>query len=362
MTVIVLFGGRSDERHVSVATGQNIARTLDSALCWFWAPDGAVHDVSSSELLAHQRPFEVDFRPSRPAIFPDLEQALDTLPVAEPVFFLGLHGGEGEDGTVQRLLEERGIPFTGSGSKASDSAFDKGRAKDIVRGRVNVAEAKIIAAGDRDALRSAAGDMVRRFGRIVLKPLAAGSSRGLFFVDAGSNLADIVDKVAALRIPYIIEQFIRGRELTVGVADLGDGPRPLPVVEIEVESGHSFDYEGKYLGKGTREICPANIPDEMAHAAQQTALEAHTALGCEGYSRTDIMFAEDGPYFLELNTLPGLTTSSLVPQELRAAGIDFRRFLDRQIELARRRAAGQRARRSDRRSDSERSHDLRPRA
>ena len=339
MTVIVLFGGRSDERHVSVATAQNVARTFGSALTWFWAPDGSVHDVAQAELLAHQRPFEVDFRPSRPAIFPDIEQAFDTLPVADPVFFLALHGGEGEDGTVQRMMEDRGIAFTGSGSKASDAAFDKGRAKDIVRGRVNVAEAKIIAAGDGDAVRAAAAAMIDRYGRAVLKPLAAGSSRGLFFLDENSRLDDVVAKVAALNLPYIIEQFIRGRELTVGVADTGDGPHALPVVEIEVDAGHSFDYEGKYLGKGTREICPANIPEEMSHAAQATALEAHNALGCEGYSRTDIMFADDGPYFLELNTLPGLTTSSLVPQELRAAGIDFRQFLDKQIELGRRRAS-----------------------
>ena len=267
MTVIVLFGGRSDERHVSVASGQNLARTLDRALYWFWAPDGSVYDVPASELLAHQRAFEVDFQPSRPAIFPDIEQALDTLPVEDPVFVLGLHGGEGEDGTLQRLMEDRGIPFTGSGSKASDAAFDKGRAKDIVRGRVNVAEAKIIAAGDRSAIASAAKTMISRFKRIVLKPLAAGSSRGLFFLDANSNLEEIVDKVAALKIPYIVEQFISGRELTVGVVDMGDGPHALPVVEIEVEAGHSFDYEGKYLGKGTREICPANISEEMSHAA-----------------------------------------------------------------------------------------------
>jgi D-alanine-D-alanine ligase len=339
MTAIVLFGGRSDERHVSVASGQNLARTLDSAVFWFWSPDGAVHQVGGPELLAHQRPFEADFKPAQPPVFGTLDQALDNHAVTDPVFVLALHGGEGEDGTVQRMMEERGLPFTGSGSKASDAAFDKGRAKDIVRARVNVAEAKIVAAGDQRALQADAEAMIRRFRRIVMKPLAAGSSRGLFFLDASSDVAEIAAKVTALKIPYIIEQFISGRELTVGVADLGDGPRPLPVVEIEVEAGHSFDYEGKYLGKGTREICPANIPAEMAAAAQQTALEAHTALGCEGYSRTDIMFAEEGPFFLELNTLPGLTSSSLVPQELRTAGVEFRDFLEKQMSLARRRAA-----------------------
>ena len=339
MSTIVLFGGSSDERHVSVATAQNVARTLGNPLCWFLASYGAVYDVAVEQLLAHQRPFEMDFDPKRPAIWPDLEQALDTLPVDDPVFFLALHGGTGEDGTVQRLMEARGIPFTGSGSRASANAFDKGRAKEMVKDRVKVAESRTVGVSDPETIRTAVNAMLERHKRIVLKPLAAGSSRGLFFLDRGGDVEDIVRKVAKLRLPYIIEQFIKGRELTVGVIDEGNGPTALPVIEIEIDPGREFDYVGKYLGKGTREICPAKISDEMTRAAQQTAVESHIALGCEGYSRTDIMAAGDGMYFLELNTLPGLTTSSLVPQELREAGIDFRTFLDMQIDLARKRAA-----------------------
>src|SRR5918911_5760357 len=129
MTTIVLFGGPSNERHVSVASAQNIVRTLGSALAWFWTPAGAVHDVAIDDLLAHERPFEVDFIPSRPAAWPTLEQALDTMPVDDPLVLLALHGGPGEDGTVQHMLEERRISFTGSDSTASAIAFDKGRAK-----------------------------------------------------------------------------------------------------------------------------------------------------------------------------------------------------------------------------------------
>ncbi|HEX7191046.1 MAG TPA: D-alanine--D-alanine ligase, partial [Thermoanaerobaculia bacterium] len=100
MTPIVLFGGISAERHASVSSAQNVARMLPEALLWFWAPGGAVHDVSTKELLAHEDPFERDYIPSRPAIWPDIEQALDTLPVDEPLFILGLHGTAGEDGTL----------------------------------------------------------------------------------------------------------------------------------------------------------------------------------------------------------------------------------------------------------------------
>jgi D-alanine-D-alanine ligase len=336
MSVIVLFGGRSDERHVSVASAQNIVRTIGGPpLTWFWAPNGAVHDVSTEELLAHERAFEIDFLPSRPAAWPDLEQALDTLPVDDPVFLLGLHGGEGEDGTVQRLLETRGIPFTGSGSEASALAFDKGRAKEAVANKVSIAESRIVR--DPREVAGAARELLAQYQKVVLKPLAGGSSRGLFFADRSTDLEELAPKLAP--VPYIVEQFLAGRELTVGVADLGDGPFALPVIEIEVDPGRQFDYLGKYLGQGTREICPAAIPDAMREEAQATALAAHLALGCEGYSRTDMVaVADDEIYFLELNTLPGLTKASLVPQQLREAGIDFRGFMERQIELGRQRA------------------------
>jgi len=332
-TIIVLFGGSSDERHVSVASAQSIIRTLGAgAFAWFWSPDGAIHDVAQEDLLAHQRPFEVDFTPARPAIFPTIEQALDTLPVENPVFLLALHGSGGEDGTLQRMLEARGIPFTGSGSAASAAAFDKDRAKELVRGKVRLAESRV--ARNSSEIADVVTDMLSRHARIVLKPLASGSSRGVFFLDRGGNVEETIGKVQAMRTAYIVEQFIAGREVAAGVVDLGDGPVALPVIEVEVDPGFAFDYSGKYLGTGTREICPANIPDDVARDAQQTALAAHLALGCEGYSRSDIILGEEGAYFLETNTLPGLTSSSLLPQELRAHGIELRDFLEQQVALA----------------------------
>src|SRR6266516_1482084 len=172
MTTIVLFGGPSDERHVSVSSAQNVVRTLGNPLAWFWAPDGPVHDVAVDDLLSHQRPFEIDFQPRRPAIWPNIEQALDTLPVDDPVFVLALHGGAGEDGTLQKMMEERGIAFTGSGSAASAAAFDKGRAKDAVKGRARIAESRIV--HDPKELRSATREMLSKYDRVVLKPLAGG--------------------------------------------------------------------------------------------------------------------------------------------------------------------------------------------
>ena len=325
-TPIVLFGSSSDERHVSVASAQAIIRALPNAFAWFWTPEGAIHDVAAADLLAHQRPFEVDFAPARPAIFPTLEQALDTMPVDDPVFLLALHGSPGEDGTVQRMLEQRGIPFTGSNAEVSAAAFDKERTKELVRGRVKIAESRVVR--NESELRAAIDELLSRHERIVLKPLAGGSSRGLYFLGRGEEAP------RDLRFPYLLEQFVSGRELTVGVIDHDGRTFALPVIEIEVDPDRTFDYAGKYLGAGTREICPANIPEEMARAAQATALAAHEALGCEGYSRSDLIASGNDIYFLETNTLPGLTSTSLVPQQLAVAGIPFRDFLERQLELA----------------------------
>jgi D-alanine-D-alanine ligase len=335
MTPIVLFGGPSDERHVSVASAQNIAGVLPEALLWFWAPEGAVYDVSAKELLAHEDPFDRDYVPSRPAIWPDIEQALDTLPVEDPIFILGLHGTAGEDGTLQRMLEARSLPFTGSGSVASANAFDKEQAKSIVHDRVRVAESRVVR--DSLALEENVRELLLRFDRIVAKPVAGGSSRGLFFLKRG-------DPIPSITVPYILEQFIDGRELTVGVVDMGEGPFALPVIEIEVDPGYAFNYAGKYHGTGTREICPANIPDDLRDEAQRVAVIAHEALGCRGYSRTDLIAGPDGVYFLELNTLPGMTRSSLVPQQLHTAGIEMRTFLERQMEIAKAVSAAARGR------------------
>jgi D-alanine-D-alanine ligase len=346
-TIIVLFGGTSDERHVSVASAQNVLRTLSgNTFAWYQSPDGAIHDVAVREVLAHERPFVADFLPSRPAIFPDMEQALDTIPVDDPVFLLAFHGTGGEDGTLQRMLEARGLPFTGSGSAASAAAFDKDRAKELVRDSVRVAESRV--ARNASEVREVIDDLLSRHERIVLKPLAAGSSRGLFFLGRDGNRDEVSTQIAKLGIPYIVEQFIRGRELTVGVLDQGDGPFALPVIEIECDSDRTFDYEGKYLGSGTREICPAVIPDELAQEAQRAALAAHIALGCEGYSRSDFVAADEGVYFLETNTLPGLTTSSLVPQELAVVGISFEGFLRTQLQLAISKSQSRRAAESQR--------------
>lgn len=338
-TTIILFGGGGSERLVSVATAQNVGRALGGDLFWYWSPGGAIHDVSLAELLAHQQPFEREFEPTRPAIWPNLEQALDTMPVAEPVVFLAVHGGEGEDGTVQEMFERRRMAFTGSGSAASAAAFDKASAKEIVAAAgLRVPESEILPPLTPPQLAKRIERFLTTHPKTVLKPVADGSSRGLFFVDRSEDVPAVSRLVSQAHTDYLLEQHLDGRELTVGVIHDGAHVHPLPVVEIETDPGFRFDYAGKYLGTGTREICPARIPQSLAEAVQRAAVGAHEALGCEGYSRTDLLALGDQVWFLETNTLPGLTSSSLVPQELAAAGIPLRAFLQAQIALALKRA------------------------
>jgi D-alanine-D-alanine ligase len=253
------------------------------------------------------------------------------------VFFLALHGGEGEDGTIQRMLEARRIAFTGPGADASARAFDKEVAKQVVSAAgVRIAHSVHLSTASK-VLRQELKDMLALYGRIVVKPVAGGSSVGLYHLAAREQVEAVASGIEESGEPYLAEEFVSGTELTVGIVDGPGGPRALPPSEVRLEQGRAFDYEGKYLGKGTKEITPAEVPAEVSRASQQLAVAAHRALGCEGYSRTDTIATKDGPVFLELNTLPGLTRASFVPQQLAAEGTPLLSFLEGQLAIARQR-------------------------
>lgn len=338
--VILLFGGNSSERRVSVASAQNVSRLLPDATPWFWSPSGAVHAVTREALAAHADAFVKDFAPAAPAAFPTLADALASTDARGHVFFLALHGGDGENGTVQRALEAHGLAFTGSGSAASARAFDKAQTKALAAAKgVKVADARVLSPADAHANEAALRELLATHPRWVLKPLADGSSHGLVHLKDAAQVPEAAALLATLRLTYLAEVFIEGRELTVGVVDGPGGPSALPVSEVRLAKDAAFDYEGKYLGKGTEEITPAALTDDERDAAQRLAVTTHHAVGCEGYSRTDMILTAAGPVLLEINTLPGLTKASFIPQQLAAAGKDLTEFLRAQLELARRRAA-----------------------
>jgi len=322
----ILFGGTNKERLVSVATAQALHAGLPDADLWFWDADDTVHEAKSETLLKHERPFEIPFTPGGPSIGP-FEQALAQAKSEDRLLVLALHGGSAENGELQLMCESRGIPFTGSGSAASHLAFDKVSAKRFAA-IAGIRAPGSIALEDLD-------DALAAHGRLIAKPAKDGSSYGLIFVNSKQDLVAV--RSAAAAEDYLIEPHIAGAETTCGVLEQLDGSLiALPPVEIIPPEG-AFDYEAKYIAKATQEICPARFPDEVNAAIMEQALRAHKALSCSGYSRTDFIVTEQGPVYLETNTLPGLTASSLYPKALKADGIAFEDFLQLQIALAKRR-------------------------
>jgi D-alanine-D-alanine ligase len=339
--VILVCGGTSEERRVSVASAQHVAAVCSLATVWFIAPTGAVHVCSADLVRAHERPFETDFDPGSEATFAGICSALDAAR-ADEVFFLALHGGDGENGVIQHHLEDRGLAFTGSGSAASELAFDKARSKGVMAAAGARTPRSSVLRGDSQAVARELSVLFRERGRLVIKPVASGSSIGLHHVSSVETIAAIADDMATTSVPFLAEDFVRGTELTVGVVEQKDRPPvALPVSEIRLSGENaSFDYQGKYLGRGSVEITPAQIAPALAQEAQTIALLAHQRIGCEGYSRTDLIASADGVYFLEINTLPGLTRASFIPQQLTAMGRSMDEFVADQVELAKARGPG----------------------
>jgi D-alanine-D-alanine ligase len=325
MRITILFGGTNKERPVSVASAQALHQALPEADLWFWDVDDTVHEVRSTRLLGHLRPFEDVFKPDGRGV--RIEQALDQAKVEDRLLVLGLHGGRAENGELQAMCELRGIPFTGSGSASSNLAFDKVAAKRFVA-IAGVTAPGGIALEDIDAAFA-------EYGKLIAKPARDGSSYGLIFVNAKQDLVAV--REAAKTEEYLIEPFISGVEATCAVLERSDGSVfALPPIEIVPAEG-GFDYTAKYLLKSTQEICPGRFSPEISAQIMDQALRAHAALSCSGYSRTDFIVSAKGPIYLETNTLPGLTKASLYPKALKAQGIEFVDFLQDQIVLAERR-------------------------
>jgi D-alanine-D-alanine ligase len=326
MRITILFGGTNKERLVSVASGQALHQALPEADLWFWEIDDTVHEVQSRALRSHARPFEDPFKPGTRGI--GLEQALDQAKAEQRLLVLALHGGRAENGELQVMCEMLGIPFTGSGSASSHLAFDKIAAKRFAA--IAGVKAPIgLRLEDIDAA-------LVEYDKLIVKPVRDGSSYGLIFVNSTQDLAAV--RNAAKTEEYVIEPFISGVEATCGVLEQSDGSViALPPIEIVPAEG-GFDYTAKYLLKSTQEICPGRFAPEIAAQIMDHAVKAHQAMSCSGYSRSDFIVSQQGPIFLETNTLPGLTKASLYPKALKAQGIEFVDFLQGQIALAAKRA------------------------
>jgi D-alanine-D-alanine ligase len=250
------------------------------------------------------------------------------------VAFIALHGAYGEDGTLQGLLELLGIPYVGSGVLGSALAMDKAMAKRMMAAEgiptprgIRLTRAAFNEDGAA-ALRLAEGVGAPA----VVKPSRQGSSIGMSLVTRVEEMAAALAEAFAYDSELLVEERVVGTELTVGV--IGNRAlTALPVVEI-VPKRAFFDYRAKYDPALSEEICPARLPVETAEQAQELGLRAHRALGCRGLSRTDMILGDRGLVVLEVNTLPGMTMSSLLPKAARAAGIEFGELLHRLVQLA----------------------------
>ena len=293
--ITVLRGGPSAEREVSLRSGAAVAQALRS--------------------LGHQVD-EVDPIPG------DLQ-----IPAGTQVVFLALHGTYGEDGTVQSELEELGLPYTGCGVSASLYAFDK------ILTKRRCLKAGVPSARFERFIDASAPWPNGWKPPVVLKPTRQGSSVGLQFVDRIEDFPSALAESLGHGGEVLMEERIVGRETTVGILD----GSPLPVVEVRPKSG-SYDYANKYTAGRTEYFCPADFEAAVTAQIQQAALAAFHAVGARDYARVDVMVQPDGsPVVLEVNTLPGMTETSLLPKAAAAAGIPFPQLCERMVQLALRR-------------------------
>ena len=299
--IAVLMGGPGSERDVSLATGRGVSKALRSL---------------GAEVV------EVDVHDENFALPKDVDLA-----------FITIHGTFGEDGQLQEILEKRGVAYTGDGVEASRAAFDKILSKEKFREHgVVTPEWEVIEVGQRPTISVP----------LVVKPARQGSTVGVVIVKDASELDSAMTEAAKYDRKLLIEKFVSGRELTIGI--LGD--QALPILEI-IPKGGFYDFNNKYpflnpqAGGGAEHVCPAKIDPAKTKQIQEQALRAFRALGLVVYGRVDILLSDSGnPFVLEVNSIPGMTEASLLPEAAAAAGIGYVDLCARIIELSRAKTEG----------------------
>lgn len=292
--IVVVYGGQGSEREVSIGTGKNILKNLDKGK---FEGVGLEMPKTGGSLIW-------------------LQQLVGLKP---DVVFLGLHGKDGEDGRIQATLETLGIKYTGSGVLASAIGMDKRVFKQLMRSAGML-------------MPESMSETVHKF-PCVVKPADQGSSVGVSVVEGPGELLAAVKKAQEYSSEVLVEKFIKGTEVSCGVWG-NKTAEALPLIEIVPKLSRIFDYQSKYTKGGSEEIVPARISKLATKRVQEAAVTAYQTVGCRGYGRVDFIVKDEQPYLLEINTLPGMTETSLLPQEAAAAGISYRELLTRIIELA----------------------------
>jgi D-alanine-D-alanine ligase len=329
MKVAVLMGGTSSEREISLRTGRGMAqavRRLGHEVLAVDAANGRLLPAGEEERAARLEAIEA----AEPTTLTRAEALRDA-----DVVLIALHGGAGENGTLQALLDLAGKAYTGSGVMASAVAMNKAMSKRLfVAGGVPTPAWVLMQAEDDAARRLRAGtvspDIAALGFPLVVKPNEEGSTVGLSIVQTPADLPAAFDLAARFGYEVLLETFIPGRELTVAV--LGD--EPLPIVEIRPKSGF-YDYESKYTAGKSEYFCPADLPEAQAEEVRRLGVRAARALECRGVSRVDFRLDPGGTaWCLEVNTIPGMTPTSLVPMAAKAVGMSYDQVVQRMLDLA----------------------------
>lgn len=306
MKIAVLYGGVSGEREVSLSTGKGVINALKQ--------NG--HDV-----------IEIDFNP---------DKLDDIINLDVDLVFIGLHGKFGEDGSIQGLLDMLNIPYVGSGVTASSLAMDKAKAKQLFKSSgIPTAKANVYHIHSEKEIEQIANEISSSFDLpFVVKPNREGSTLGLTIVKHEAELVDAIANAKESDEFILVEQFIDGLELTVPVQGKIGNEEALPIIEI-IPKNELYDYESKYTAGGSEYIIPARISEELTEQIQHYAITAHQVLGCETYSRADFILTENGiPYILEVNTLPGMTPTSLFPEAAKKIGLSYEEMIETFVQLS----------------------------
>ena len=299
----VLMGGCSSEREISLKSGRAVFEALKQS----------GHQVTALDILSERED--------------DIVSQLKGAKIE--VAFIALHGRFGEDGGIQSLLEKFNIPYTGSRVKASRIAINKALTQNMLsENGILVPAYRLIKRGDRVDQADLA-DWLKNF-PVVVKPVRQGSSIGITIIEKENDLLSAFRKAWEYDDEILVEQYIKGKELTVGIVD----KTSLPVIEIRPKNKF-FDYASKYQSGMTEYIIPAEISDGIAMTVQKIAFQTHAVLGCCDFSRVDVMLNQDNkPYVIEINTIPGFTATSLLPKAAKAYGMDFAQLCRKLITLA----------------------------
>ncbi|MCK5076808.1 MAG: D-alanine--D-alanine ligase [Calditrichia bacterium] len=328
LKIAVLLGGVSAERDVSIVTGTNIALALKENGHQVKAIDVAygsrIFDFEKDQSQVHVKPLPPDeekLQKLKKNIFKTINYLAEN---NYDLAFIALHGGYGENGQLQALLELADIPYTGAGSVSSAISMDKHTSK-VLAERVGVPTANwiIIRKGEKPVFPEEIGLP------LVVKPNDQGSTVGLTIVQEKEQYVEAVNKAFLHGDMVMVEEYIPGKELTVSVLN----EETLPTIDIQPESG-LYDYESKYQGGKTQYVVPAEIPEDVNKKVQKWAKDVFGELKCRHYGRVDFRYDPDSGKicFLELNTLPGMTSTSLVPKAAKAVGISFNEVLEKIIE------------------------------